>query len=306
MTSMLSGIRIGSLVSLTLQTPEGTREFRSRVEDIAEGLLTVAMPTVQGRPVVVPLGEQISLMIQTVSDAPLYVEAEVVGRQARPFPLLQLRPLRVQEHQQRSFYRVQVSITPEEVWWWRGPVAPGPITDELEPSPAALAGASHRASRVDTDGVSRLAAVPTAAALLATNERGVSGSIKEGEAHPPAGKEAGELGRPEGSEAVPLHAGAWVPLEAKIIDLSGGGVGLLAKRDLPPGTAVRLKFTLPIIGQKFDVRGRVVVSLPRHDGEEQCYKLGVKFESLSRQDQDRLVRANQLYQIEQRRRAIDL
>ncbi len=299
---MLSGVRIGSQVVLTLPVEGSNRDYKTRVEDITDELVTVAMPTEHGLPVMVPIGEQVNMMIQAVSDAPIHVEAEVVGRQARPFPLLQLRPLRVQEHQQRSFYRVQVSITPEEVWWWKGPADPGPIADDLEPSPAMLAGTARRA---DTDGLSKLAVVPTAAAVLATNERGVSGSTREGGLHPPAGGEADRLSRREGGEAASSHAGAWVPLEAKIVDLSGGGVGLVAKHELPAGTVVRLKFTLSIIGQKFDVRGRVVVSLPRREGEEQRYKLGVKFESLSRQDQDRLVRANQLYQIEQRRRAID-
>jgi c-di-GMP-binding flagellar brake protein YcgR len=233
MVQLPPSIKIGASASIEVQTSDGAREYKSRVEDIEAHFLLVSMPSERGEFVVIPTGQYVTLSVTTPSAANLFVEGEVVGRRTQPFPVLVIRPISVESNQQRLFHRVQVRIEPAGFWTWIG---------EGEPPPTA---------------------------------------------------------RPETQNGETT----WQALNGTIVDVSGGGVGMVSDVELPREAWVQVRFPLPATKEPFEARGRVMVARPRPLAGKAQYQLGVKFEGLDKKEQERLVKANHQHQIEERRRA---
>jgi c-di-GMP-binding flagellar brake protein YcgR len=231
MVQIPPSIRIGASVSIEMQTADGAREYRSRIEDIEQGMLHVSMPSEKGQPVLIPAGQYVTLSVTTATGANLFVESEVMGRRMQPVPVVIARPISIESNQQRLFHRVNVRIEPAGIWHWLGQGDP-PVTSK-----------------------------PTA------------------------------------------DTASWQLVKGTILDLSGGGLGMLSEADLPKEAWVHIKFPLPISAELVDARGKVMMARPRPHGTETRYQLGVKFEGLSKQDQERIVRANTQHQLEERRKA---
>lgn len=224
-------IRIGASASIEIQNEDGSREYKSRVEDIENGLLVVALPSERGELLQVSSGQFVTLAVQTASGSNLFVEAEVMGRRTSPFPVMVARPVSIESNQQRLFHRVQVVIEPTGVWRWVGQSAPSPTS------------------------------------------------------------------RPSATNA------NWERVKGMIVDVSGGGVGFLSETELARETHIVIRFPLPAIKEPFEAYGKVMMCRPRPQGAVVRYQHGIKFEGVSKSDQERLIRANHQYQIEERRRA---
>jgi c-di-GMP-binding flagellar brake protein YcgR len=224
-------IRIGAMATIEIHSQDGAREFKTRVEDIENGFLVVATPTERGELVILPVGQVVTLAVQTASGSNLFVEGEVMGRRNAPFPVVVVRPVSIESNQQRNFHRVQVRIDPLGVWHWIG---------QGEPPPGA---------------------------------------------------------RPSASDA------NWQLIACTIVDLSGGGVGLISETELPRDGHMYLRFPLPVFGDVLDARGRVTICRPRPIQDKVQFQVGVRFDGVSKVDQERIVKANTQFQLEQRRKA---
>ena len=269
MVAIPSTVRIGASVIIEVQTPDGTKEYKSRLEDIEDNQLLIQVPTDRGQIVHISTNEYVTLQIATQSAVQMFSEGEVVAKRTDPFPMLVIRPISFESKQQRDFHRVQARIEPQAVWRWMGKVAPQ---------------------------VSGVAAqkVPTHGAM-------VDGTTVK------SGAEDGN-GSADGGDAAPAEEATdwWKAGDAAIVDISGGGLGLLSEENVPSGARLRLSFPLPLDEGKLEVGGQVMISRlrPARDRRDRTrFQLGVKFEDLNRPDQERLVRAIHRFQIEQRRRA---
>ena len=67
------------------------------------------------------------------------------------------------------------------------------------------------------------------------------------------------------------------------VDLSGGGLRVMTKRDLNAGQSVTLRFTLPESEHEMMVRGRVVLSF--FDAGKQEFAHGIAFTQIAAVDQ---------------------
>jgi c-di-GMP-binding flagellar brake protein YcgR len=97
--------------------------------------------------------------------------------------------------------------------------------------------------------------------------------------------------------------GAWRPVVASIIDISGGGVGLSIGHEVTEGMKLRLRFPYPMGDGDFvgDVRVRSVIHLS--GAERTQYKVGTAFEDgVDRTRRERLARCIHRVQLEQKRR----
>ena len=233
MVQIPPSIRVGSTCNIEIQTPDGARDYKSRVEDIEANHLYVAQPTERGQDVEIASGSYVTLGVVNSAGAMMFVEGEVVGRRAQPVPMLMLRPMSIETNQQRTFHRVQVLIDPIGVWRWLGNGDPPPT-------------AKPRTAGEDPN---------------------------------------------------------WEPVKATIVDLSGGGLGMLSQGELPREAWVLARFPLPVSKEPFEARGKIMIARPRPAGDSVKYFLGVKFEGLDKTAQERIVRANTQHQIEERRKA---
>lgn len=272
MVELPSGLRVGASVTIEMNTHEGTREFKSRVEDIAEGEIAIMMPTERGVPVLIPLNEFISVSTVLPSAAQLFIEGEVVGRRGEPVPMLVVKPLRYQMTQKRQSFRVQARIEPEALWRWVDTAAEA----AQKAAEAAEAEAAAAAAAAEPSGMPFTATFAPIATPAVTPAAPVAG---EGEQY-------------------------WQALTGVIIDISGGGVGLLADQEAPVNSKLRIRFPLPTGEEDLDVAGTVVLARPRPMGQQTRYVLGLKFDELSAEEEERLLKANHHYQLEQRRKAL--
>lgn len=85
------------------------------------------------------------------------------------------------------------------------------------------------------------------------------------------------------------------------LDISGGGVRLLTKKEMPAGTRLFLRFTLPLKTgpEEMELKGKVVRSWS--DPETRNHQCGVQFVGISRRQQDLIVRYVLFKLSEQRR-----
>jgi c-di-GMP-binding flagellar brake protein YcgR len=98
--------------------------------------------------------------------------------------------------------------------------------------------------------------------------------------------------------------GTWKPVNATIIDISGGGVGLSVSQEVPDGGKLHLRFPYPMGQGEFVGEVRVRLVVPLTGGEHHHYKVGTAFEEgVDRMRRERLTRSIHRVQVEQRRRA---
>jgi c-di-GMP-binding flagellar brake protein YcgR len=228
-----ASIRIGANVTIEVQTREGAREYKSRIEDFEGGNMLITLPSERGEFVLMPAGQFVTLQVSTQSAANLFVEGEIMGRRTQPFPVMLIRPVSVESNQQRLFHRVQIRIEPLGAWRWIG---------DGKPAPAAR--------------------------------------LPRGAADP-----------------------NWQAVHATIVDLSGGGLGMVVDVEIPRESWMGVRFPLPVVGDPFEAHGIVMMSRPRPHAGRQEWHVGIRFEGLSKIDQERIVKANTQHQIEERRKA---
>lgn len=72
-------------------------------------------------------------------------------------------------------------------------------------------------------------------------------------------------------------------LDGNALDLSGGGIRVATKSDLPAGQSVLMRFAIPGTQREALVRGRIVLSF--FDAASKCYAHGVAFTQISSEDQ---------------------
>ncbi len=83
------------------------------------------------------------------------------------------------------------------------------------------------------------------------------------------------------------------PAPAVATNLSGGGLMLVARRNLPPGTVLALRFFLQSSKKNKKmmlVKGRIVRLISSKAGEDRHYRYGVEFLEMSERTQDEIVR----------------
>ena len=119
MVTSLPGVRIGATCEIAIESPDGYGEFKSRIEDLQEDRLTVAMPTHRGAFVIPAIGDPIEIIVPTPGGGQLFLESEVLGRQSEPLPLLNVRVLAVGQRQSRGYYRIMnLTVRPTECALW--------------------------------------------------------------------------------------------------------------------------------------------------------------------------------------------
>ncbi len=65
-------------------------------------------------------------------------------------------------------------------------------------------------------------------------------------------------------------------------DISPGGMRIMANRELPPGTPVRLEIALP--GSSILIRGKGKISWARGVYEEKLFEMGIEFTQIPLED----------------------
>lgn len=89
--------------------------------------------------------------------------------------------------------------------------------------------------------------------------------------------------------------------EAKGVDLSGSGIGIVARGDFQPGDHLEMHFTLPIVPPtNIQALGKIVYSktLEPYGAENNNYQLGLQFVYLNEEDRDLVI----WYTFQQQRR----
>jgi c-di-GMP-binding flagellar brake protein YcgR len=71
-------------------------------------------------------------------------------------------------------------------------------------------------------------------------------------------------------------------------DLGGGGMRLATGEDLPLGTVLMLRFTLPDVTREIVVRGRIVLSF--YNAETKEFFHGIAFTHIDPRDQEEIIR----------------
>jgi c-di-GMP-binding flagellar brake protein YcgR len=118
MVANLPGVRIGANVEIAIESADGYGEYKSRIEDMEEDRLTLAMPTHRGSYVVPRTDDPLSVILPRPGAGTLFMECEVLGKQSQPIPLVVVRVVAVGQQQARGFFRVNVVIRPTECAVW--------------------------------------------------------------------------------------------------------------------------------------------------------------------------------------------
>ncbi|MBI3969687.1 MAG: PilZ domain-containing protein [Chloroflexi bacterium] len=99
---------------------------------------------------------------------------------------------------------------------------------------------------------------------------------------------------------MPENMGRWEPINASIIDIGGGGVGLNADADVPEGTRLRVRFAYPLGVGEFASDALVRGTNPLGTGRR--HRLAVAFTGVAPERRERLTRCIHRFQLEQARR----
>jgi c-di-GMP-binding flagellar brake protein YcgR len=118
MVASLPGVRIGANCEIAIESADGYGEYKSRIEDLEEDRLTLAMPTHRGSFVVPRTDDPLQVIVPTPGGGTLFLECEVLGRQNQPIPLVMVRVLAVGQQQSRGFFRINVTVRPTECAVW--------------------------------------------------------------------------------------------------------------------------------------------------------------------------------------------
>ncbi len=70
-------------------------------------------------------------------------------------------------------------------------------------------------------------------------------------------------------------------------DLGGGGIRLATDEDLPLGTVMLLRFTLPNLERELVARGRIVLSF--YNAEDKRFFHGIAFTQIDPRDQEEII-----------------
>ncbi|HEU5318478.1 MAG TPA: flagellar brake protein [Chloroflexota bacterium] len=270
----ISGLRIGQTCEITIEAAEGGGQYKSRIEDVEGESIKVAMPTHRGELVVPAMGRVMQIAVQGSGGGTIFIQAEVTGRQSQPFPVLTVRALSASQQQARSYFRADVTVWPTECSVW----GESPVDHGAGNTPGHEGQPAHAA-----EGHAGQAAHPTPAAHGTHAANG-------------AGSHDGH--------AVPAHHAFWRPVHASLHDLSGGGAALLVHEHLREGDRVKLRFPLPHGGGEVTTTGEVRRSISRgRDAQgEVRWDVGIAFENVKAELRDRLVKAVNRIQAEDRRR----
>ncbi len=100
---------------------------------------------------------------------------------------------------------------------------------------------------------------------------------------------------------VPDEGKCYEFIKSTSLDLSGGGIRLMLKKELPVGARLLLKINIPMKNglEELEIMGRVVRSLP--DEDLKVFHAAVNFIDISRRQQDLIVRYTFTKMSEQRR-----
>ena len=71
-------------------------------------------------------------------------------------------------------------------------------------------------------------------------------------------------------------------------DLGGGGVRLATDEDLPLGSVLVLRFTIPSVAREIMAKGRIVLSF--YNAEDNRFFHGIAFTSIDPRDQEEIVK----------------
>lgn len=237
------------------------------IEDVDGAKLSIAMPTHRGELVIPAMGRMVQISVQASGGGTVFIQAEVTGRQNQPFPILTARILSASQQQARSYFRADVTLWPSECSVWGEPPLHG-----AHPEHAEQAGHAGQTGPAEHDAHTVHAAHP------ATHR--------------------------DGTHAIGTHHVFWRPVRATVHDLSGGGAALLTHEHLRQGERVKLRFPLPHGGGEIAVEGDVrrSISRGRDSGGDVRWDLGIAFEGLKADVRDRLVKAVNRLQAEDRRR----
>lgn len=83
--------------------------------------------------------------------------------------------------------------------------------------------------------------------------------------------------------------GSELVLYGDALDLSGGGLRVSTKIDLPAGQNILLRFTVPGSDRETLVRGRIVLSF--FDATTKCFAHGIAFTQIAPEDRDVIAKA---------------
>ena len=103
------GIKIGAVVEVGVESPDGYREYKTRIEDMERDRLTLQMPTFRGALVQIAMSEIVQVMVTSEQDqATMFLNSEVVARHRVPpgIWMLVVRVLEVGRQQSRGYFRV--------------------------------------------------------------------------------------------------------------------------------------------------------------------------------------------------------
>ncbi|WP_324717739.1 flagellar brake domain-containing protein [Carboxydochorda subterranea] len=118
-------VALNDLVEVEVREGPMAGRYRTRVEGVAPGRLTLAVPMYRGAKVSIPVGSAVSVLVlkaDPVRGARYQGETRVIERlEERQVPLVVLEMPRWQRIQLRSFLRVPVRVPVR----WRRPVPPG-------------------------------------------------------------------------------------------------------------------------------------------------------------------------------------
>ncbi len=119
---------INDLLQIQLPDDPNSLSYRSRVNDIARGILVVHWPTDGGVPI--PIHQNQTLMVSFVRDDAVYTFSGIVeDRKREPTPLLWLRPAGPPERiQRRHFFRVRTALPVEMVGQHHNPDKENPVS----------------------------------------------------------------------------------------------------------------------------------------------------------------------------------
>jgi c-di-GMP-binding flagellar brake protein YcgR len=128
MVATLPGLRVGLNCTLELDTddPVESEGLKSRIEDLRDDQVVVAWPTRRGQNVGVQVGDMVFLTVPTFDSRgqplpTLYLDGEVLARSpgsAEQVATLTVRVLAVGRQQQRSHFRLYVTLQPIDCAVW--------------------------------------------------------------------------------------------------------------------------------------------------------------------------------------------
>ncbi len=104
-------IRINQLIEIVVAEGDAVNTYRSRVEEVLDNAMIVAMPMYRSVPVIVESGTEV--LVRFVSDGGVYqLRSALQERTFQPIPLWTMSPISdLRKIQRRAFYRIESHLT---------------------------------------------------------------------------------------------------------------------------------------------------------------------------------------------------